>query len=67
MKMDCEMKNIIARSKKYIRPERERGLRRKGVMEKEGFKFFMKVRNRKSKRRRVGDRAMSQKVIRRNT
>jgi hypothetical protein len=50
MKMDCEMKNIIARSKKYIRPERERGLGRKRVMEKEGFKFFMKVRNRKSKR-----------------
>jgi hypothetical protein len=67
MKMDCEMKNIIPRSKKYIRPERERGLGRKRVMEKEGFKLFTKVRNRKSKRRRVGDRAMSQKVVRRNT
>jgi hypothetical protein len=44
MKMDCEMKNIIAGSKKNIRQERERGLGRKGrkeVMEKEGFKFFL--------------------------
>jgi hypothetical protein len=46
MKMDCEMKNIIARSKKNIRPEREGGLGRKRMIEKEGFKFSTKVRNR---------------------
>jgi hypothetical protein len=46
--MNCEMKKIIATSKAYIRPERERGLGRKRVMEKEGF---MKVGNGKSKRR----------------
>jgi hypothetical protein len=50
MKMNYEMKKAIARSIPYIRPERERGLGRKRVMEEEGFKFFMKVRNRKSKR-----------------
>jgi hypothetical protein len=48
MKMDCEMKNIIARSNKNIRPERERGLGSKRVMEKEGFKFFMKEQKAKS-------------------
>jgi hypothetical protein len=41
MKMDCEMKNIIARSKKYIRPDKEKELGRKRVMEKEGFKLFL--------------------------
>jgi hypothetical protein len=35
------MKKIIARSKTNICPERERGLGRKRVMEKEGFKFFL--------------------------
>jgi hypothetical protein len=36
--------NIVARSTQCICPERESRLRRKAVMEEEGFKFFMKVR-----------------------
>jgi hypothetical protein len=40
MKMDCEIKNIIARSEKNIRLERERGLGKKREMEKEGYKFL---------------------------
>jgi hypothetical protein len=41
MKMNYEMKISIAKSIPYIRPERERRLRRKGVMEEEGFKIFL--------------------------
>jgi hypothetical protein len=46
----CDEKNQML-GQDRIRQSRKRiRLRRKGVMEEEGFKFFMKVRSRHSKR-----------------